>query len=105
MRVLAVFCNPRGTDHLRLQAEQRVLQQSLKFVSASLDIVPAATIDDLRMALLGQRYDVIHFSGHGCVDGPLQMLVQHKLGSQHANSPMAACVPAAIGSNRIKWVN
>ena len=53
LRVLAIFCNPRGTDHLRLQAEQRVLQQSLRFASASLDPVPAATIDDLRVALLG----------------------------------------------------
>lgn len=55
VRILAIFCNPKGTDALRLQAEQRVLQQSLKSASAVLEVVPAATIDDLRSALLGKR--------------------------------------------------
>ena len=77
VRVLAIFCNPRNTDPLRLQSEQRVLQQSLRAsASAELEVVPAATIDDLRSALLNQRFDVIHFSGHGCIDGPLQALVR-----------------------------
>ncbi len=70
LKVLAIFCNPKGTDALRLQSEQRVLQQSLR--SADLEVAPAATVDDVRSALLGKRFDVIHFSGHGCVDGPLQ---------------------------------
>ena len=74
--VLAIFCNPQGTHELRLQNEQRVLQQVL---GSQLVVAPAATLDDLRAALLGRRYDVIHFSGHGCVDGPLQSLVRRKM--------------------------
>ena len=35
LRVLAIFCNPKGTDPLRLQAEQRVLQQALRKFSKS----------------------------------------------------------------------
>ena len=76
VRVLAIFCNPKGTDALRLQAEQRILQQALRSSGVSLAVVPAATLDDLRSALLGQRFDVIHFSGHGCVDGPLAAMVK-----------------------------
>ena len=78
-RILAIFCNPKGTDALRLQSEQRVLQQALRSARATLEVVPAATIDDLRTALCGKKYDVIHFSGHGCIDGPLQALVRNKL--------------------------
>ena len=56
-RVLAIFCNPLGTDHLRLQSEQRVLKQCLRD-RAQLEIVPAATVDDVRQALLGAALGV-----------------------------------------------
>ena len=93
-RVLAIFCNPRNTDALRLQSEQRVLQQSLRSTSATLEVVPAATIDDLRAALLNRQFDVIHFSGHGCVDGPLLSLVKHKLSAAAIQLPDSS--PAAM---------
>ena len=34
-------------------------------------------VDDLREALLRDSFDVIHFSGHGCVDAPLQRMLRH----------------------------
>eukprot|EP00966_Prymnesium_polylepis_P263412 6084384-Prymnesium_polylepis.1 len=77
LRVLAVFCNPKGTDTLRLQAEQRILQRSLPQSVASLNVQPAATLDDLQQALLTSNFDVIHFSGHGCIDAPLVRLLRH----------------------------
>ena len=76
LKVLAIFCNPKGTDSLRLQTEQRVLQQCLPPAVATLQVQPAATLDDLRQALLYQRYDVVHFSGHGCTDGPLLRMLR-----------------------------
>jgi hypothetical protein len=96
VRVLAIFCNPKGTDALRLQSEQRVLQQSLRSSSsATLEVAPAATVDDLRAALLGKCFDVIHFSGHGCVDGPLQAMLRHKA----AGEPLwQECAALAIGA-------
>ena len=84
LRVLAVFCNPKGTDSLRLQSEQRILQQCLPPSDATLQIQPAATLDDLRHALLQQRFDIVHFSGHGCTDGPLLRLIRQALLAQHA---------------------
>ena len=96
-RVLAIFCNPKGTDALRLQAEQRVLQQALRSASAVLEVVPAATLDDLRAALMGKRFDVIHFSGHGCVDGPLQALVRHKTGGA-VGSPQMQYMATAVAA-------
>lgn len=59
IRVLAVFCNPKGTDALRLQAEQRILQKCLPPSVADLRIQPAATLDDLQQALMMSSFDVI----------------------------------------------
>ena len=92
LRVLAVFCNPKGTDSLRLQSEQRILQRCLPPSTAALHVQPAATLDDLRQALLQQRYDIVHFSGHGCTDGPLLRMLRQTLLSQHAID--AQCNPA-----------
>ena len=92
MRVLAIFCNPKRTVSLRLQNEQRVLQQSLRSSSAELEVVPAATLDDVRSCMLGKKFDVIHFSGHGCVDGPLQALVKHKQVPSECTLPAVAAL-------------
>ena len=73
--VLGVFAQPKGTDPLRLQAEQRSITQSLKLSqfrdSVTFEILSAATVTDLRRALLQKQYDVVHFSGHGDFDTPL----------------------------------
>ena len=101
LRVLAVFCNPKGTDPLRLQAEQRILQRCLPSNTHTLNVQPAATLDDLREALLRDSFDVIHFSGHGCVDAPLQRMLRHALQAQHGldaqlNPKLLQCLPPAV---------
>ena len=62
---------------------------------------PAATLDDLREALLRDSFDVIHFSGHGCVDAPLQRMLRHALQAQHGldaqlNPKLLQCLPPAV---------
>ena len=73
--VLGVFAQPKSTQPLRLHSEQREITQCLmraKFrESFCFDALAAATIDDLRRALLAKRYDVVHFAGHGDYDAPL----------------------------------
>ena len=96
--VLAIFCNPKGTDSLRLQSEQRILQRALRSTSATLEVVPAATLDDLRLALCGRRFDVIHFSGHGCVDGPLGSLVRHNLSRLATAADVRLLTPLAVAA-------
>ena len=73
--VLGIFANPKGTDALRLQNEQRLMQHCLALSqcrdSFELVTLSAATVDDVRRALLVRQYDVVHFSGHGDFAAPL----------------------------------
>jgi hypothetical protein len=48
--------------------------------SITLEIRHAATVDDLRHALLDDAYDVLHFSGHGDFDTLLFENEQGKVG-------------------------
>jgi len=72
-RVLLVCANPRGTDPLRTAEEDRTLRESIQLSTnrdmIQVDTLNAATIDDLRRALLNNKYDVVHFSGHGTNTG------------------------------------
>lgn len=71
--ILAVFANPRGSNPLRLGAEERVIRECIKLShhrdNVHLNTLQAATIHDVRRALLEQKYRVIHFSGHGTGSG------------------------------------
>jgi len=68
-RILAVFANPRGSDPLRLGTEDRVIRECLKISkhrdNMRLDVLHAATIHDVRRALLDKSYRIVQFSGHG----------------------------------------
>jgi hypothetical protein len=67
--ILAVFANPRGSDTLRLGAEDRVIRECLRLSKyrdrVSLDVLHAATIHDVRRAMLEKEYRIVQFSGHG----------------------------------------
>ena len=72
--ILLVCANPKGSNPLRSGEEDRVLRESVR-LSAHRDhltvkTLNAATIDDLRRALLDAQasdkpFDIVHFSGHG----------------------------------------
>jgi hypothetical protein len=73
LAVLLVFANPRGTSPLQLAAEERALRQAIQLAShrdrIEIEALPAATIDDLRRALIAEPRTIVHFSGHGESDG------------------------------------
>ena len=78
--ILAVFASPQGSDPLRLGAEDRVIRECLNLSkfrdNISLEVLHAATIHDVRRALLGKDYRIVQFSGHGTgqelvLEGPL----------------------------------
>lgn len=73
MKVLGVFANPRGSSALRLGEEDRTIRECIRRSrlrdQIQLTIVHAATIDDLRRALLDDEFSVVHFSGHGTNSG------------------------------------
>lgn len=81
--VLLVCANPRGTDPLRTAEEDRTLRESLRLSpnrdDFEVETLNAATIDDLRRALLRKPFAVVHFSGHGTHGGLIFEDAQGKL--------------------------
>lgn len=69
MKVLVVFANPRNTNALRLGEEDRTIRACIRRSKhrhgIDLCVQHAATIDDLRRALLDDDFEIVHFSGHG----------------------------------------
>lgn len=73
MNVLCAFANPDADALLRVDAEQRVIDLSrrLSRLRDRMNVVflQAATIHDLRRALLETRYQVVHVGSHGSRHG------------------------------------
>jgi hypothetical protein len=73
LSVLFLAANPSGTDPLRLDRELRIIREAIQLGrdrdKFHFEICTAATIHDLRRALLKGRYDVVHISGHGEREG------------------------------------
>jgi hypothetical protein len=86
--ILLVCANPRGTDPLRTAEEDRTLRESLRLSPNREDFdvqtLNAATVDDLRRALLWKPFDVVHFSGHGTQGGLIFEDAQGKLMVPHS---------------------
>lgn len=105
--VLFLAANPSDTDPLRIDRELRVIREAIERSryrgALELDIRTAATVHDLRRALLEKDYAIIHVSGHGESDGllleddrghsvevPKQALA--KLFARHASKGTLRCV-------------
>jgi len=90
--ILMVSADPTTNHKLKLQAEERAIRQSLSRapheVDITLDVLPAATIDDVAEKLLwktsnGSFYDIIHFSGHCDQQHSMVRLICSELDKQH----------------------
>ncbi len=72
-KVLLVLSNPKKTPPLALGEEVRAIYESIRLSSRStmIEITPlfAATVHDLRRALLREQFTIIHFLGHGSPKG------------------------------------
>lgn len=68
VRVLFVHSSPKDEEHLRIATELRAIRESIRIGRKEgvieMDDLPAATVDDLRRALLTKEYEILHFSGH-----------------------------------------
>lgn len=73
VKVLFVCANPDRTDRLRLDREARALREAIDLSDHRDDIElivrEAATVHDLRRALLKETPSIVHFSGHGTSKG------------------------------------
>ena len=72
-KILIVAANPKDTSRLRLDEEVREIEQALHRSSRrsafALKAIWAPRSRDLRRALLDEQPQIVHFSGHGDVDG------------------------------------
>jgi hypothetical protein len=74
-RVLIVTANPRGENDqaIRLDKEISAIRQRVRLGTERdrihIETLTAATVDSLRVELLSNSYDVIHFAGHADADG------------------------------------
>lgn len=68
IRILMVACSPVDAEALQVNREARIVkeatQRNTKANRLDLTILPAATSDDLRRALLDKPYEIVHFAGH-----------------------------------------
>jgi hypothetical protein len=71
-KVLILYSSPSTLDRLRLDREHKRIDQALKQIGHSSSEVlrrHAVTVLDVTRELSGQRFEVLHFSGHGSSDG------------------------------------
>lgn len=83
-KVLALFANPRYTSQLRLGEEDRTIRECFRRgkMRDTIELVVrhAATVDDVRRALLDEEFTIVHFSGHGTQSG---LLFEDRDGGQY----------------------
>jgi len=72
-KILFLTANPRDQQSLRLEGELRKVLDTLSGATYknSLDykIEPAVRIDIITKAMQTEKPEIVHFSGHGCVEG------------------------------------
>lgn len=71
--VLLVFATPHSLPHLNLAVEDRSIREAIRLSRyrdcISLTVLHAATIHDLRRALLNQTFQIVHLAVHGTQHG------------------------------------
>ncbi len=84
VKVLLVFANPLGSERLRLEAEDRAIREAIRLSryrdNILLTIHHAATIHDLRRALLDDDFQIVHLAGHGGTRG---LILEDEAGRAH----------------------
>jgi hypothetical protein len=83
-RLLMLSANPKGTDQLALDREQRKIKDQLEKFDQGREvevvIEPASIWEDLAFYLLKHTPTVVHFSGHGLVEG---IALEDRAGNAH----------------------
>jgi len=109
IKVLVLFANPKGSDPLRLSSEDRTIRECIQRSkyrdNIIIDVRHAATVDDMRRALLPNisnenNYRIIHFSGHGTnqglafedENGAVKLIPQEALADFLSKYPSIECV-------------
>ena len=75
INILLICANPWNSQRLRLANEERAIREAINESPhrerIQLTVCPAATVEDLRKALLRTDFQIVHISGHGGTRGLL----------------------------------
>jgi CHAT domain-containing protein len=89
MDILFLAANPIGTQRLRVDLEMRMIDQRLRGASLrdqfNLNVQLAVRYNDLAEALLRFSPHIVHFAGHGSVQG--EIILEDANGIAHPVSP------------------
>lgn len=84
IKALFLLANPKKTRPLQLQREKEIILEAIKRAKHKRKIeftfVEASTVHDLRLALLNEDFQLIHFSAHGT---SLGLILEDELGEPH----------------------
>jgi NTP pyrophosphatase (non-canonical NTP hydrolase) len=90
VRMLIVSASPANEEELRVSAEVRAILEALRISGREgdfeVDVLPAATIDDLRRALMSKDYEIVHFAGHASAES----IVLENIDGSSAEVPLDA---------------
>ncbi len=93
LRVLAALSSPKGYPELDLGREQARIEKALSKVEhIEVKFLESATLKALHARLVGERFHVLHYMGHGGFDeqtGEGSLLLEDDFGNAHAVSGQA----------------
>ena len=81
VKLLVVLAAPRDLPQLDMQREEAGIRQALRNVPVDLTVLRHATIEKLHDVLLDVEPHILHFSGHGVVNGGVGALALERSGS------------------------
>ncbi|HEV8578202.1 MAG TPA: CHAT domain-containing protein [Thermoanaerobaculia bacterium] len=108
LRVLLAAANPSGSHPLDLDAEGRLIRQSLASSEVEVAVLAHSHLEALRESLLRGSYHVLHFMGHGTFDartGIGSLLLESAAGHQETASGevlanhLKGCLPQLVVVN------
>lgn len=106
IKILFLAANPSDTSRLRLDAEMREIEQSLRQSEFrdrfEIEQHWAVRISDLQTCLLRHKPDIVHFSGHGESFG--ELLFEDNSGRKHSVSDRALSRLFSILKDNIQCV-
>ena len=88
IKILLIFANPGDQKNLQLEREDRAIQEAIQLSTQrdaiSLTVIHAASIHELRRAMLADDFQIIHFAGHGTPDG---LILEDRMGRSYVVPP------------------
>jgi small subunit ribosomal protein S1 len=105
-KILILAANPKGTNQILLDEEIRNIEEGLR-QSRDRDIFIiesklAVRSKDIRRAIMNSNPQIVHFSGHGDINGGLAF--ENETGELHLVNPDALAELFRLFSNQVKCV-